>query len=109
MVLTLCQGSCGGVGQPLAPMEWVEVTLWQPLRRRYGSPASHRAVLSLAAKESKTGREPRDVVEPGSTPGVWVPSRWIVDDWWRDLEKPAPLKLQHRIIIWIHEPQTRNS
>ena len=36
----------------------------------------------------------------GSVPGVWVPSRWPVNDWWREPEKPATLILL-RDVCWI--------
>ena len=56
-----------------------------------GSPCVHAGrIVSGRYRRAKSAREPRDVVERGSAPGVWVPSRWLVDDWWRGLEKPPP-------------------
>ena len=52
-----------------------------------GSPCVHAGRSSVRVGRAKSAREPRDVVEPASAPGVWVPLRWIVYDWWREAKK----------------------
>ena len=55
-----------------------------------GSPCVHAGRINSGRyTESKIGPgAERDVVEPGSAPGAWVPLRRLVHDWWHERKKP---------------------
>ena len=55
---------------------------------------------ATALGEPNSAREPRDVVEPGSAPGVWVPLGRLVDDDWCGPKKTRHLALAS-YITWI--------
>jgi hypothetical protein len=79
-VLPLCQRSCGGVGQPLAPMDVNRGSSRRPLRVGRQPLRPRGPYKTSALGERKIGLGVESVVEPGSTPGVWAPSRMPVDD-----------------------------